>query len=1036
MKSKNFGDRPKRQDAEKYSEVTTDLPEGRFQGEKQVLTPDELGGANAPVAGNASGGDAEKAAIKIKSKLKVAPDASVEMLEGKQVGGVPLEGGLVTRSVAGVLNVSPADDTSKTPYQAGGYRPSTRYGKKRSEDLFELDNAISEQIAPVYEDALDLREAPDAVQGYNGRKQFKQARGKKNAEQPPQGLLQEASVDFRFDDSIIHTTGQVIEGVDSQADYPTTAFGSSSTPGVPVAVEMKKGNYLLKNLKITVANEKIAKVEFDETKYVVKANPLDRDEANMNWQTDANKVAKAMVRMQKELGRETTDKWSPLAYVIEQPYQYNMLCHDIEATTGALAAIAYRAAVSSLSFQRNLVSKEGIGPQASAIRMILEGYLGDLAASEILPSKNFSEMIWNRWEYKAGSPAAIIAMFDSTAKYRTKADLLGMQRSFSLHLSQADNNLDPLHAKAEFLKALNKEHTFSTVSGTYNPMLPIYATKRIKVFNPMSLNVFLKGWKNPADLTAADRADVARDQETGTLSQYGYTYADIRNSYTTRVQHPIVEGLLKWLLKHEGAFVRTFGDGETIIPCDFNFTAPGLFQFMLCSALMDVNWERNITFRDILFAGEQSTYIWDDLVSLKDADPLHSTQLTITGYNQDLKLGKLAPDKALRLMWGDHMQYIADSSSGTGGHRYAYFAPWYMNEHAFGKAGSLYTASEGFKREESSFNMTIPSIRDGVRHEYVDIIKSMSERDVRLAMDRYITIPTFTQYTSKGSSGSYDVVTPSTSSTDLNAYITVQALRYEHNSDGRIAVQYDLTAGSGTRQLCQTALLCVPKELGFIWTMPGAMLRPITALSISSASANSGDIVPTYAFTASVDTDPLMGGSATSIRSYRVAAAGLTSGAIDRSAALTQAYKCAFATRQAVAVNNAYTEWTHMALSSSYNNGSRKGLTCFYNVDSTNSAPATFIPGTQLNSSTMTIWPMLQRFFAAINPFENCYLPTGGTTSDLTDPLEEAFYFGVCGTLASDYTQDVLERLDTYDQLGMDYTEDTFIAGSLIFREN
>lgn len=1047
MSKKTFNDRSKDEREEGYKTVKTDLPSGRFQSSKQVLTPDELGVTNSSIPGNdtlvTTSNVTPDKAKKLKSSMKIRPDVGVDELENKQVGGVPLAGSMMIRSVAGFSTQSAADDTSKIPYSGGNYRPDSRYGKKRSEDLFEMDNTISEQVVPIVEDSLDLKESPDSKQGYNGRKQFKQTRSKKNFSfkttdaQPitlpklPQQLLHEASVDFIETSKTVYTSGQIIRSnIDSQADYPTVTQ-KNSTP----AFNMQKSNYTPTSLHITVTRGKVSGVEIIEDRHDVVADPITRDQANMNWQTDANNVAKSMVTMQTELGRETSEKWSPLGYVIAQPYQFNMLMHDIEASTGAIMATAYRSAVSSMAFQRNILAKDGVNPQANAIKMIYEGFAGSLANTTLdtFSDLDFDHVMWDKGMYKQGSVAAIIEMFDSTKKYRTKADILGLQRSLPLHLAQADNNINPLHCKPNFIKLLDKAHLFSTIDGNYNPMLPIYATKKIKIVNPLSLNSFLAGWKHPSTFTTTDINNPLRDATTGTLSNYAYQYTDLRNTYVTRVQHPVVEGLLRWILKHEGAFCSTYGDGEIYIPFEFNFQSPNMLSFLLCSASQDVAWERNIIFRDVLFAGEQSTYIWNDLQGLDKLNPLYSTQLSIGKYDEPLKLGKMANDTAIRELWNGQMQ-LSDISGG----KVQYFAPWYFNEQAFGAvAQGSYTANEGFFDEPKAFNMSIPSIRDGVRHEYIDLIKSMSERDVRLSLDRWITIPVFNTSATESATVEgntvdlYTTYTSSTTSADLNDYIKMASLRYDGNSDGRMIIQYDLTSGKN-RNMDHHSLMCVPKELGFIDDLYyGEYAITNISYANNAATYTRTSLIP-YNHLGLGSTAPAYNGySPLKLVSYRVSGDSNVNTGIDRSAALSQVlYRC-FACEDANTINTAYVAATGIIPCYSYNDGAPSDVNGVFNLDSTVTSTMNGVDKV-IRTNANRIWSMIQRLFLPINRFENCF--TLDSSLHSYDPMENCFYFGVCGTLASDFTQDILERLDVYDQLGLDYTEDYFVKDSPIFR--
>lgn len=1046
---KKFGDRERRQANEGYTTVKTDLPTDRFQSEKQVLTPDQLGGADSPVAGNTSGDTLAKKAKVLKSSISVKPSPSVEELDGKQVGGVPLEGGVVTRSVAGFSGDSVSDDTSKIPYQKGGYRQDTRYGKKRSEDLFELDNTVSEQVVPVVEDALDLRESPDSKMGYNGRKQFKQTRSKKNAIGVPQTLLYDASVDIVHHNYTLATSGQMIEGIDSQADYPTKTYSYTTSKYEDMTDPMPKGNYRLESFNFKIKNGHITSPRFVETNYVVNADPLTRDEANHNWQVDANNVAKSMIRMQTELGRETTDKWSPLAYVVEQPYQYNMLMHDIEASSGAIMATAYRSAVSSLAYQRNIISKDGIGPVSSAVRMFTEGFAGTLADGSVCDALGFRDAIWNRSAYKQGSAAAIIAMFDSLSKYKTKADILGLQRSLPLHLSQADNNIDPFHVHSKYMKCLDKAHLFSTLDGSYNPMLPIHTTKDIHLINPLSLNYFLTGWLNPNDPEAKKNEAWGvynRDPYTGVVAPYAYAYSDIRNEYITGVRHPIVEGLMMWMIKHERAIVdvygETSGNEEVVIPANFCMTNPSMFSFMLCSASQYIAMMRNVAFRDILFAGEQSTYIWDDLTAIKDADPLHSTQLTIGEYSSPLKIGKMADDTALRLYWaGSFTACNVDNPKNW--NAASYFCPWYMNERAFSEGTVNYSANEGFRNETNAFNMTIPSIRHGVRHEYMDLIKSMDDNSIRLAMDRYLTLPIpklFTAAEAPADGGYANTVTDYGywGSSYINGHVKLGVIRYENNSDGRVIAQY--STNDIEHLACPVtfdALLCIPKELGYIWDEPADSFQPILGIAATGegASHTNDAFKVTHpdlsAYIANERDLTLMNSVGWAVKSYRVSAPANTSGAIDRSAALTQTFRTAFSSPYFKSVNDAYTAFCGIALSTSYASDENETIQgCIYVPNSRQHSTAVSV--TAVDSRARVMWSMLQRFFVPLNPFENCYEDIDKMV--VTDPLESSFYFGLCGTLASDYTQAVLERLDTFTQLGLDYIEDVNVKESLLFR--
>lgn len=1049
--SAGMDDRSVRQNAEGYDMVAANLPSDRVQAVKQVPSEKELAVSDTVVKGESLSPIAS-AAKKLSSSIKVKPSAGITLLDGKQVGGVPLSGDAVVASVAGAESFSTTEDRSRAPYSAGGYRPDTRFGKTIADKTFKINQATCEQIDPGFEESKAIYENPSEGQGYNGRKKFNVARGKKNTGKDPHDLLFFRSADFIDHSERLYTTGQVLDSITPQAGYPTRTFVGEGANGYEAnqidsngyaiaANVMEKGNYSLDTFNIVLKNGHIDKVSFGETRFVSATTRVERDVANLNWQVDANNVTAAMLRMQTELGRETTDKWSPLGYVIEEGYQYNMLYHDMEAMTGAIAATAYRSAVSSMAIQLNDIGKDGADPILPAARMVLGG-IGDVPNSSLLAGVSMADL-FSTGVCQKGAVTAIIKMFDSTNKYKSKADLLTAQRGLKYHLSSADNNLNPLHVKPEFIKALNSAHTFSTYDGSYNPALPVYRTQTIRLTNPMSLNFFLEGWVNP-NTTPVDNV---HDPVTGTKVHLAYAYSDLRNAYTTPVKHPLIEGLLKWLLEHEGGLVTAFGANATItMPATFNFINPSLFSFMICAAMQDIAFQRNVFFRDILFAGEQSSYVWDDLKGFKEVDPLWSSQLRIKSYDSGLELGALTPAVKIRTAWPEHWA-VHGEQAGEG---CDFIAPWYHNEHQYLATGDGVFVSILDDSAHSQV-MTLPSIRDGVRHEYVDLLYSMSERDLRLVLDRMVTLPVITQkseYREMASAGpNAQVYIPLGGTYTPNAAKTSQmhinAVRYDNNSDGRVQVTYD-------ENLPVAALCCVARELGFIEPEYGACRPVISAFKPSENNVITfADVDYTIVSTAGYNV-AFDGSTAWALRSFQATGAGtpITAQAISQTAALKQWYETFYAARfpALVSFNEAFGEKIGFTptVSALFTAGSLNTVrTDIANIDGVYALRSTRTGVGNVSSTFISLvkalYGVMQRVFFATNPFENC-LASRSATGDVqagvyVDPMEMAYLFGVAGSLASDYNQDVLSRLDELDQLGINYLKDNFVAGSLLFRE-
>ena len=1043
---------------EPYPAQENDLPKDRFQNEVQTATANQTvtkGSAFMPKDNGSIKPDASsivaRTATAVKKKMAIKPTSDVGLGDGKLVGGVPLGDSGVGASVAGPISQSIPGDTSRVPYTKGGYRPSERYGKKISTDNFVINNVVSEQIEPSFDEPKDLREAPNAVQGYNGRKQFKTARGKKLYGNHVASTLFERSVDLEEHSAVVHTTGQVLNNIESKAGYPT--IDASANNIGPYFVNQAKGNYLINALKLTITDGMLSNIEFDEDKII---SPIDGESvnyANMNWQVDANNVAKAMVKLQTELGRETTDKWSPLGYVVKQPYQFGMLFHDGEAILGSLTGAAYKSAAHSLAFLQNKMSKEGVRGISSINEWLSEGYQHATDHSNYTANDNGA--IFNNAAYNAGSAAAIIAMFDSTAKYTSKADFINQPRSFKMHLQTVDNNINPFHAKKEFYSALDKSMMFSTIDGEYNPTLPVHVTNTIKVMTPYSLNSWLHGWKNPrsGDAPAASNF-ISFYNETGLVSGCAYSYNDIRNNYDWMYTDPFVAGLCRWLLRHEQALVKTYGDNAVVnIPVNFGITSASMFAFMVCSASQDMAWMRNIIFRDYLFAGDQGVYVWDDLESLSNINPVYASQYKYTSYGEALTLGKLSDVSKIRLLWPEVImpkearRYKNDGGKDTRSTNVAYVLPFYFNEEGVDPINSSGVC------DTRGAVMSYPVIRNGVNHEFVDVMYSMSERDVRLCLDKMVTLPVTTTY-------SNHVVTGQLNADKYDKY----SLRYDTNSDGRviIAMKFDLYNDENKKAyaLHDWTYLATARELGFLFPLPANIDKPITV------SPTLSSIAPQLT---NLGRDSYITGATSDFMTCYRASEGTRNNVIDRSASLTQIWHRCFANPVAHDVNKYFVNTTGLVptlsaiFDAQYAQGNKHNeVTSFALVnEDLYSIPAiyslrlgdlvqdVFDTGNSSSLSTNRVfslakclWTIIQRCYSPINKYDTAFfnINDGGAVpvendGIATDPLELAEYFGFSGCLGSDYNQDILDRLDKKDQLGMFYYKDEFINSSLIFNK-
>lgn len=1032
-------DRQSFQNKENYPTSETGLPNDRFQSEVQTaVAPETVTKGKDLMIKDAKGTGADsivaRSATVVKKKMSIKPTSDTELEQSKIVGGVPLGDSAAMMSVAGALPIGISNDQSRVPYSNGGVRSNERYGKKISTDNFIINNVVSEQINPSFEEPKDLREAPDSVQGYNGRKQFTTARGKKVYGDHPAATLYERSVDLVDHSAVVSVSGQVLGSINMQSGYPLLDDGDQYN------VQLNKSNYLLNAFNITITNGHITNLAFDETQIVTPDGAEAIDQANMNWQIDANNVAKAMVKLQTELGRETTDKWSPLGYVIDQPYQFGMLFHDGEAILGSLTGGSYKSAAHSVAFLQNKMAKEGVRNLASIAEWLGEDL--SRAANPTVYEGATNNTIFTSEAYNRGSAAAIIAMFDSTQKYTSKADFINQPRSFKFHLQSVDNNINPFHAKKEFYKALDKAFMFSTDDGTYNPVLPIHITDEVKVMVPYSLNAWLEGWTNPYLSTPLFTAGHGSSfNATGITRSASYAYNDLRNQYTWEYVDPFVAGLCRWLLRHESSLVKAYGANATIrLPIHFTNTTGNMFSFMVCSAAQDMAWMRNVIFRDYLFAGDQGVYVWEDLASLSELNPVFASQYRYKDYGSALELGSLSKASKIRIFWSEAITlreaYYADAT-GTGLANEAvpsYYLPFYFNENAID-----HNALSGINADNGAV-MSYPIIRNGVNHDFTDLMYSLSEREVRLCLDRMVTVPVHVTFDGNVATGSHHA-----------NHFHYSSLRYDDNSDGRVVITG--VPGDEYGALRDITYLATPRELGFLFPLPVSCSKPYMN--------NNGSV------TAHHVNDYITGAKTDSMISYYANGNIAAGTVIDRSASLSQTWIRCFADSLMRNANNEYVRQTGMVPSIScfvdaniteqgndvhtaYEliNANLYAIPSLYQLRSnelertenvTNETPS-YIGNNTVFSLAKFMWTTIQRCYAPINVFDSAWLhiDDGGAAIPLNDgvaldPLEVSTYFGFAGCLASDFNQDILERLTIKDQLGMFYYTDEFIKSSLIF---
>jgi len=303
-------------------------------------------------------------------------------------------------------------------------------------------------------------------------------------------------------------------------------------------------------------------------------------------------------------------------------------------------------------------------------------------------------------------------------------------------------------------------------------------------------------------------------------------------------------------------------------------------------------------------------------------------------------------------------------------------------------------------------------------------------------------------------------VTPNVPAADYHIY------KYGRTSDGMVALSYTdaiLTVGE---------VMATPREMGWAMDAPAGLLTPTRSehATIDIDDRIEDDEIEINAFLKDVD-DPFFGETSLAMTLYRASCdaydpddplfvgnseiLGADAVNISRAASYSQDWNAFFAIATVEAdesgdVIDAFGEFLPAAfgLSLSMNDifyTLWNGLT---HTDSLNGAKGIFIPyidsedeqedARRFNIVSLAryMWLRTQRLPFLLNPWDCCGFirQAGWDDSPLFDPFDFMYWYGGCGFRASDYNEDINNRIETAVSLGFDFISDPLMQSSLIFR--
>ena len=993
-KTKTFLTRAEQEQTEGLNTTTTDIPNARFQTEQQNTSA--VGGDKTSVESTGFG------------KKKISSNGSVLKQEvAARVVDTGI-GGDVPGTAVSVKGLSYGGNEG-TILASAAYTPSasqarsdSRVGKKLDTVAKKLNFVPSEQVEEEFDESKALAENPSAVQGYNGSPRNTNARSQKNVGFTPAELLFQRSLDEIKRDQLYFTTGQVVkQAINGQTidlqDTPTIVPEKQSngvyTYGNTPNYELNRSNFLHRVMRIKFDEHgRLTTMKFDAVDLTSASNDTTVvNGSSANATIDMNYAEMDRQKMDHAAGDEKAEIWTPLARAVKQPTKTVGYLRDIENITGAEVFSAYKKTAAAMSYQLNRASKDGM----KLITPMAEAALGLVYPEN--SSKTFSGIstadIFSADQYKKGASSLFIAIQDSTGKYNNKADLLVQPRSYKLALQTADNNMNPLRVKADFVKAINSREVFSTIDREYDPLQPTCISDKTGLIHCYNFN----------DLYAFESLD-DNGNPRFIKDPFIYSYSDLRNSYVVAAAIPLLRGMHQYL-DSIGAKIVSLNNGalanqEITIPMVHSTCFFSLWSLFVLSATPFICRERVNSLRDVLYYEKNIEYPFHQLITLKEANPMNAVNYSNTDYQMPLVTKRMMPSAALTWVLPELFWPINELATDD---RYMYVLPWYFNEVEFNFTGTNVTRASG------KYAMSYPSVRSGVRFGYLDDIFGMEERDIRLSLDRLMDIPA--NVSAAGNQGVY---------------------KYSQNADGIPYMTF------GATEFTPRKLMSLPRELGWFMVAPAGVLGQM----------QTGE--DTYGY-ATID-GPIFGQSSYLAKFWHGRVPAI-SGAVkpnmildkitinvDRSSAYKQDWDAIPATNK-YSDNGNYDWGFLMSIGDAFS-------TSLDAIDG-KSAFIPFTDGVMVNGAEgirtekalkvfalhKAIWTRVQKIPMALSPWDMRLERGLGDDSTKVDPYDFLYYFGLAGFKASEYDEDVYNRSMDIINKGFNFLQDPFTIDSPLFKE-
>jgi hypothetical protein len=1046
--------------------IKNEVPENKLQTTQQVADTD----AALETKPAQSSFTAKKSKVKGATLKQQAIADMITGSAGSAGMGISAAGRGVSGTSGGILGAN-----NSTPV-AGKSRSDSRVGKKLDRLATKLNYTPTEQVVVEFDESKPLADASGEDQGYNGTYRNETARSQKIMGAVPGDLMFQRSVDLITKDKLYFVEGQQVFQVsgDRTGLNPSKSYYGMSEHDVAYT----SGNFLHRALHFGLDAKGKVSYFYADVDDLTPSSVVDSEIANVS---SAHRLIKSNVAeidrqvMDSKAGDEKADIWSPLGRAVHQPTATAYLMSSIEADTGAYVYLAYSKATTNMSYQLNRGPKDGLDEVSPAIEECV-GWRSTATDSDTLAS-SYSNSLSNVFDsdyYDLGDPALMIEAYDSTGKYKNKADLLLQPRGFRMHLQTADNNMNPFKVPSEFASVFTGQEVFSTIDHEYDPILPICMTDKANLITVHNLNelcgfvrvhefkftysssnieatyvadqrvvipgnaigglgydnLYILYKKNKGDGLVYSNGVISMDPDSANLSDavievivsttssvtgytllatiskslgkdvviklptvqnadstvitsvvieeserkihvdgagpFSYYYSDLRNSYVVDVQHPLIDGIIEYINNSVGAKFRALlgSKHELLVPMVFSTQHMTLAQLLICAATPWIARVRMNAMKDIIYYEDNcGAYPFSKLESLKNV-PFHNyVNFSFSGYDEPLGTKIMNPVVAIQWIMPEFFWKVASSK---------FVLPWYFNENEFA------SVSDGLIHQDASA-ISFPSIRSGIRLGALDTLYGMSEKDVRLSLDRLTK---------------YLLVPKSDHISQIKAY------KYGRNTDGQPYVEF-----SDSDTITMFDVLSCPRELGLCMDAPAGLF----GFTDGSPNALTAEHASSFNIKIWVNKQ-------TSVDPSILSAGGVN---ISRAANFVQ-------------------KWISLAAATQTTDTVLAGLVFGMNDEGAAEfkpyaafgTGAQYTSGPAIISLQRSLWTRIQLLPFVISPFDG-HATSGASVRDIYD---FAYMFGLCGFRASDYRESVYNREKEAVNQGLLFVDDPWVIDSPIVK--